>query len=143
MRAQCPCPARRESADRRFLANWQEKANNLKRRWASKVDELRDKLRRGTSGGGGGGGGGGIGGGVYGEGEEAPLLLLARMFAQEESAIEGLEEMWNRDPKWTGFFLPQVRWKEFLANLSGGFVGWDGGGCRLEAVIGRKVPVVS
>lgn len=63
------------------------------------MDELKDKLRRGTSGGNSGGG----------DGEGAPILLLARMFAQEESAIEGLEEMWNHDPKWTGFFLPQVR----------------------------------
>lgn len=36
------------------------------------------------------------------------MLLLARMFAQEQAAIEELEDMWNRDPKWTEFFLPQV-----------------------------------
>lgn len=78
------------------------------------MDELRDKLRRGTSASSRGGGGGG--GGVYGEGEGAPLLLLAPMFAQEESAFEGLEEMWNRDPRWTFFFLPQVRWTDVPGN---------------------------
>lgn len=94
--------------------------------WASKVDELAGRLvaarqtlhRRSGDGAQGGGGGGGIG--VFtSEGEGAPLLLLARMFAQEQAAIEELEEMWNRDPKWTEFFLPQVLLTRVLERFGG------------------------
>ncbi|CAM9282162.1 unnamed protein product [Pylaiella littoralis] len=112
---------RRSSFDdrRRFLSDWNTKVDALRVRWRSKVDELTGKLaaaRRnrgwggaegGSGGTGSGGGSGGGGGGLLVGGEGAPLLLLARMFAQEQAAIEDLEVMWNRDPKWTEFFLPQ------------------------------------
>ncbi|CAM9315331.1 unnamed protein product, partial [Ectocarpus sp. 6 AP-2014] len=103
---------------RRFLSDWNTKVDKLRATWKTKVDELAEKLaaarrnrnRRwggaeGSRGGAGGGGGGG--GGWVGDAEGAPLLLLARMFAQEQAAIEELGDMWVRDPKWTGFFLPQ------------------------------------
>ncbi|CAB1096719.1 unnamed protein product [Ectocarpus sp. CCAP 1310/34] len=98
---------------RRFLSDWNTKVDKLRATWKTKVDELAEKLaaarrnrnRRwgGAEGSRGGAGGGGGGGGGWG----APLLLLARMFAQEQAAIEELGDMWVRDPKWTGFFLPQ------------------------------------
>lgn len=106
----------RGAPHRRFLSDWNTKVDELRATWKTKVDELAEKLavaRRNRNRRWGGGaegirGGGGGGGGWVGDGEGAPLLLLARMFAQEQAAIEELGDMWVRDPKWTGFFLPQV-----------------------------------
>lgn len=83
---------------RRFLSDWNKKVEEFRETWASKVEELREKMRNRAW------------GGVDSTGgERAPLLLLARMYTQERSAIDELQDMWNRNPKWTEFFLPQVR----------------------------------
>ena len=94
---------------RRFLSDWNVKIDDLRVTWKSKVDELAGKLSAARRNRGWGGAEGGGGGGSGADGEGAPLLLLARMFAQEQAAIEELGDMWNRDAKWTEFFLPQVR----------------------------------
>lgn len=74
------------------------------------MDEIATRISaaRRNRGWGGAEGGGGGGGADALDWEWGPLLLLARMFAQEQAAIEDLGDMWKRDPKWTEFFLPQV-----------------------------------
>ncbi|CAN0055344.1 unnamed protein product [Ascophyllum nodosum] len=86
----------------RFLSNWNHKVEELREKWGSKVEELREKMRHRSWG---AGEGGGVMAGA--DKEKTPLLLLARMYMQDQSAIEELQDFWTLHPKWTEFFLPQ------------------------------------
>ena len=86
----------------------------LREKWGSKVEELREKMRHRSWG---AGEGGGVMAGA--DKEKTPLLLLARMYMQDQSAIEELQDFWTLHPKWTEFFLPQVGvwWERYLCSV--------------------------
>ena len=89
---------------RRFLSGWNRKAEKFREKWSSTVEELHDIMRyhaRDDA----DKNGGDI---EDAHGERAPLLLLAQMYMQEQSAVEGLRDLWASDSKWAEFFLPQV-----------------------------------
>ena len=75
----------------------------LREEWGSKLEELKENMWHRSLG---AADGGGVMGGA--DREKAPLLLLTRMYIQDQSAIEELQDFWTLDPKWTEFFLPQV-----------------------------------
>ena len=75
----------------------------LREEWGSKLEELKEKMWHRSLG---AADGGGVMGGV--DREKAPLLLVTRMYMQDQSAIEELQDFWTLDPNWMEFFLPQV-----------------------------------